>query len=186
MTPASARGLRRARVAELRQAEPGLSLRQMAQRLGLSRDTVRRDLADLDEQAAQSATPVDESAPGGAGGPAGVAHLASQVSEGGAGGASQDRPPARLPVRVAQPLSGIDLSQWPALRRDLAQLAQTGRSPEALVHQAVVALAHNYGKALADGLIEVGQPFHVLAMTLAPLPRPAARSTQAELPAAGA
>ena len=55
MTPASARNLRRSRVAQLRQAEPDLSHRDMAQRLGISKDTVRRDLEALDAEAAQPA-----------------------------------------------------------------------------------------------------------------------------------
>ncbi|MFJ4687080.1 HTH domain-containing protein [Streptomyces sp. NPDC088789] len=56
MTPSSARAMRRRRVAELRAAEPRLSFRQMAARLEISRDTVRRDLAALG-LAAESAPP---------------------------------------------------------------------------------------------------------------------------------
>ncbi|MFJ5156362.1 hypothetical protein ACIQCF_33340 [Streptomyces sp. NPDC088353] len=91
-----------------------------------------------------------------------------------------DQPPAAppaLPRRVAQPLAGIDVSQWPALRRDLAVLAQCGRSPESLVHQAVVTLAHSYRQALARGELAPGQPFIAMDMTLRPLPMPAARRT---------
>ncbi|MFM9653133.1 helix-turn-helix domain-containing protein, partial [Streptomyces galilaeus] len=60
-------------MAELRAAEPELSLRQMAERLGISRDTVTRDLEEIDREAAGSAPPagpadepvrpVDDSAP---------------------------------------------------------------------------------------------------------------------------
>ncbi|WP_225080481.1 hypothetical protein [Streptomyces sp. CoT10] len=89
-----------------------------------------------------------------------------------------DQPAAALPAlprRVAEPLAGIDASQWPALRRDLAVLAQCGRSAEALVHQAVVALAYGYRQALARGDLEPGQPFIAVDMTLRPLPVPASR-----------
>ncbi|MFJ2303795.1 MULTISPECIES: hypothetical protein [unclassified Streptomyces] len=91
-----------------------------------------------------------------------------------------DQPPAAppaLPRRAAGPLAGIDVSQWPALRRDLAILAQCGRSPEALVHQAVVTLAHSYRQALARGELAPGQPFIAMDMTLRPLPMPAPRNT---------
>ncbi|NJP75713.1 hypothetical protein, partial [Streptomyces sp. C1-2] len=64
---------------------------------------------------------------------------------------AQDRPLAGLPRRVAQPLAGVDLSQWRAARRDLAILAQTGRSAEALAQQAITAVAHHYARALARG-----------------------------------
>ncbi|MBK3630408.1 HTH domain-containing protein [Streptomyces sp. MBT49] len=193
MSPATARDLRRKQVAELRAAEPDLSLRQMADRLGLSRDTVTRDLAEIDRRAAEDAPPAEgpelvaDAVPaGGAAAPAPVDDPAPQVTAGGRAGrvpageasaapVAQVRPPADLPRRVAQPLAGMDLSQWPAVRRDLARLAQTGRSAEAMAHQAIVALAHHYAQAVARGDLEVGQEFVVTAMDLRPLPRPAAR-----------
>ena len=172
MTPASARNLRRSRVAQLRQAEPDLSHRDMAQRLGISKDTVRRDLEALDAEAAQPAPPAEQVAAPDA---EPVAHTAPQVSAEAAPSCAtaaapvaQSAPPVDLPRRVAEPLAGIDVSQWPALRRDLAVLAQTGRSAEALVHQAVVALAHNYRQALAAGELQPGRPFVVTGMTLRP------------------
>lgn len=182
MTPASARSLRRKRVAELRQAEPGLSLRQMAGRLGLSRDTVRRDLDDLAQQTAESATPADgataaaESAPGGAGM---VSQTAPQVNAGGvadsATAAEASSSPvahgAPLPQRLTGPLElpdGYNLHQWRAVRRDLAVLAPSGMSAEAIVHLAVSALAADYTKALAAGDIEPGQPIFIDRMVLRP------------------
>ncbi|MFD5468859.1 HTH domain-containing protein [Streptomyces sp. NPDC127105] len=188
MTPASARSLRRARVAELRRAEPELSHREMAQRLGLSKDTVRRDLEAIEQGVEQTAPPVEEPGPLGAAGEDTVAQTEPQVSEGGAledapdgaaatDGAAQSAAPAGLPRRVAQPLAGIDLSQWPAVRRDLAVLAQTGRSAESLAHQAIVEMAHQYRQALARGELVPGQPFIVTDMVLRPLPVPAPRNT---------
>jgi len=172
MTPASARNLRRSRLAQLRQDEPDLSHRDMAQRLGISKDTVRRDLEALDAEAAQSAPLANPSTAPDAGP---VAHTAPQVSTEAAPPCAtpadvvaQAAPLVDLPRRVAEPLADMDVSQWRALRRDLAVLAQTGRSAEALVHQAVAALAHQYSQALARGDLEVGRPFVVRDMTLRP------------------
>lgn len=162
MSPSSARSLRRARVAELAQAEPKLSHREMAQRLGLSKDTVRRDLEALAQEA-------QDSAPAAARGVEPVAQPAPQASVAGAPGTAQSAPAGELPRRVAQPLAGADLSQWPAVRRDLAVLAQTGRSAEAMAHQAIAALAHHYRQAVIRGDIQSGTPFIVSAMTLRPV-----------------
>jgi DNA-binding transcriptional MocR family regulator len=161
VTPADARALRRRKVAELRAAEPDLSLRQMAERLGLSRDTVTRDLAEIDRRAAESAPPAD--------GPrAPVAETA---------------PP--LPVRAPDLLAGIDVSGSRALRRDLAILAQSGERAEALVHQAVVALAHQYRQDLAAGRLRPGQRFLVRSVDLRLAPAEAARAAAAEPSTAG-
>lgn len=190
MTPASARALRRRRVAELRAAEPDLSLRQMADRLGISRDTVTRDLEALDHQAAEvrppaeeSDQPVEDSAPQ-------VRELDDVVAETGTGAVdatgdqvAEVRPPAevtvvdqaaesappRLPrrIRPSEELV-IDLSRWPALRRDLAVLEATGLSPEALVNQAVIVLAFGYKQAVSAGRIRPDSPFIVRDMTVSP------------------
>lgn len=198
MTPAEARTARRKRVGKLHAAEPDLSLRQMAVRLGLSRDTVRRDLEDLDRLAAEdatataeSATPVDEVATAaaevatpGAGGADPVSQTAPQVSTGGAGGVDDSATAAEasavsvaqrapLPRRMVGPLAlpeDMDLRQWPAVRRDLATLSQSGQPVEKLVHDAIVALAHHYRRALDAGAIEVDQPFTVVDVKLRPLP----------------
>ncbi|MEU2992558.1 hypothetical protein ABZ772_19720 [Streptomyces griseoincarnatus] len=143
-------------------SELGYGARRIADELGITRHAATRLLAQpLAEQPA-----------------AGVAEVADQVAAGGrrpaaavAAADSQSRRPVaelRLPRREAQPLAGIDVSQWPALRRDLAVLAQCGRSAEALVHQAVAALAHQYGRALARGDLVPGQPFVVRDMVLRP------------------
>jgi hypothetical protein len=130
----------------------GLSRRAIADRLGISRYMVGRLLAE---------SVADR--------PAEVADVADQVADRSATVADHapDRP---LPQRVAQPLDGFDVSQWPAVRRDLAVLAQTGRSAEALAHQAVTAMAHHYRRALDHGDIAAGQPFIVTQMTLRPIP----------------
>ncbi|MFJ9243777.1 hypothetical protein [Streptomyces sp. NPDC101776] len=176
MTPADARALRRRKVAELRTAEPDLSLRQMGERLGLSRDTVTRDLDEIRRRAAESAPvayTVAESAP-----PAGRPGAAV------AGVAAETAPP--LPVRAPDLLAGIDVSGSRALRRDLAILTQSGARAEALVHQAVVALAHQYRQDLAAGRLKPGQRFLVRSVDLRPARPAAARTAADEPPAAGA
>ncbi|MFG2515995.1 helix-turn-helix domain-containing protein [Streptomyces sp. NPDC048584] len=159
-------------MAQLRQGEPDLSHRDMAQRLGISKDTVRRDLEALDAEVAQPAPPASRADASNADQ---VAHTAPQVSAEpappcatAADTMAQAAPPVELPRRVADPLAGIDVSQWRALRRDLAVLAQTGQSAEALVHQAVVALAHHYRQALDRGELQPGRPFVVTGMSLRP------------------
>lgn len=200
MTPADARALRRRRVAELRAAEPDLSLRQMAERLGLSRDTVTRDLAEIDQRAAEDAPPAqavakpvahsapvaDDSPADGEDGKAAVADSAPQASAGVvevappaepvaevvAVGDRERRPLAvtrtRLPRRLADTELTIDLAQWPALRRDLAVLAETGVSPEALINQAVVVLAHGYQQGVRIGAIRPDRPFVVRDLIVGP------------------
>lgn len=167
----SRRNLRRANVRQLSQREPDLSHRQIAERLGISKDTVRRDLdATAEETGADGAEPDAPDEP-----------PAPQVSAGGADGAGEDAPDelgCELPGRMA-PLAGApDLSQWPALRRDLALLAQSGSSVEALVHQAVVAVAHSYRQALARGELQPGVRLTVGAVEL----RPAAQSADRAVP----
>ncbi|MEW2570466.1 hypothetical protein [Streptomyces sp. NPDC047070] len=200
MSPAEARGARRERVAELRAAEPDLSLRQMGLRLGLSRDTVRRDLVDLDRLAAEDATaaaeaapPVVEAATGDAGATGPVSQTAPQVSTGGARDAADSATPAEVPAapvaqraplprRLAGPLAlpdGFDLRQWPAVRRDLATLAQTGMPVEKIVHDAIVSVAHHYRRALDAGAIQVDQPFTVVDVKLRMVPV-ARRTRQAD------
>lgn len=149
--------------------ERGFGARRIAAELGITRHAATQLLARplADRPAAE------------------VAEVADPVAAGGrqpvAAADSQTRRPsarARLPRRVAQPLAGVDVSQMPALRRDLAVLAATGRPAEALVHQAVTALAHHYSRALADGHLQPGQPFIVSDMTM----RPAAQLADRPVP----
>jgi len=210
VTPADARALRRRKAADLREAEPGLSLRKMARRLGVSRDTVARDLEEHDRRAAGSAPPVEDVAEP-------VAHSAPVVdalaadAEDGRGAAvdsapqasdvaaesappvvvaaaeaaevappTQDSipdeaqavahpaPAARQPRRLADTELTIDLRQWPGLRRDLAVLAETGVSPEALINQAVVVLTHGYKQGVRCGAIRPDRPFVVRDLIVGP------------------
>ncbi|MEV6544423.1 hypothetical protein [Streptomyces sp. NPDC051665] len=210
MTPADARALRRRKAADLRAAEPGLSLRKMARRLGVSRDTVARDLEEHDRRAAESAPPAEDAAEvvehaapvvdalaadaeDDRGAAADSAPQASDVAaesappvEVAAAEAAEVAPPtedsipdetravahpapvARLPRRLADTELTIDLRQWPGLRRDLAVLAETGVSPEALINQAVVVLAHGYKQGLRSGVIRPDRPFVVRDLIVGP------------------
>ncbi|MFI6274277.1 HTH domain-containing protein [Streptomyces sp. NPDC050988] len=149
-------------------SEEGLSQRTIAKRLNVSKDTVRRDLDRISAQGepddAPPAEPDDQGAPQVSGGDA----------EGGAPvDAPQGAPVAPLPRRMTGPLAlpdGFDLRQWPAVRRDLATLAQSGLPVEKLVHDAITSVAHHYRQALAVGDIEVGQSFTVSHVALRPLP----------------
>ncbi|MFJ2002154.1 helix-turn-helix domain-containing protein [Streptomyces chartreusis] len=142
-------------------AAQGLSQRQIAGRLGVSKDTVRRDL----ERIAAEGEPGDEP-------PVDTADpTAPQVSgDASPEPASVGAPPGEPVAQPPDPHAGIDVSQCAGLRHDLALLAQTGTSAEALVYQAVIAMAHAYRRALADGDIAPGVPFVAHSMRLAPLP----------------
>lgn len=169
----------------------GLSQRAIARRLKISRNTVRDDLHRIEASAEPGDGPGSEP-PGEPGAPA-----APQASDGAVTGAGPvgappgepmahpHEPVAPLPRRVAQPLDGVDLSRSPAARRDLAVLAQTGRTPEDLVHQALAVLAGHYGRALAAGDIERGVPFAVTGMVLHPLPHRAVTTTPPAAAAGG-
>jgi hypothetical protein len=134
----------------------GYGARRIAEQLGITRHAATLLLSQ------PLAEPVAEVAAGSGQPPAVAAATDGQ----------ERRPVAAraLPRRAAGPLDGFDVSQWPALRRDLAVLAQTGRSAEALAHQAVTAMAHHYRRALDHGDIAAGQPFIVTQMTLRPIP----------------
>ncbi|WP_165854597.1 hypothetical protein [Streptomyces sp. V2] len=112
--------------------------------------------------------------------------------------AEDDQLPADVVAGVAEPVAGagtrgplprripddeivIDLRRWPALRRDLAALAQTGRTPSELINQAVVVLGFGYRKALDEHRVEPGQPIvvrdlyvtrYTAALTERPAPPP--------------
>jgi hypothetical protein len=178
VTPASARSLRRRRVADLRVAEPGLSLRQMARRLGISRDTVRRDLEDIDRASSQDAPSSDAMSQTAPQASAGVVAESATPGEASATGPSQGATAAGLPLQAAQPLAGVDLAQWPAARRDLADLVRSGRTAEGVAHMAITAVAHAYRQALARGDLQVGQRFLVSTVTLTALPMPASRTAE--------
>ncbi|MFF7521224.1 helix-turn-helix domain-containing protein [Streptomyces pseudovenezuelae] len=180
-------------------AEEGLSQRAIAKRLKVSKDTVRRDLeriaaeakpddvppgepddADapqVSEAVAEVSAPVDAPA---AEPQAPVAELwAAPLDEPDEPDEPRDEPVAHLPRRVAHRRLEMDLTGRSAVRRDLAVLAQSGRTVDELVSQAVIALAFGYRRALARGELLPGETFLVTELTVRPAPRAAARTAPA-------
>ncbi|MFJ1830593.1 hypothetical protein [Streptomyces sp. NPDC088178] len=127
--------------------EDGLSQRQIAKRLGVSRYRVGRLLAD---QARPVAGPADHAAALVAVRPTAVA---DQVADGGLPGS----------------LLVIDLDRYPGLAEDLDLLRCTGgATAQDVVNFAVDRLACAYRHARARGLLHDGQAFDVAAMWLNP------------------
>ncbi|WP_329597784.1 helix-turn-helix domain-containing protein [Streptomyces pseudovenezuelae] len=180
-------------------AEEGLSQRAIAKRLKISKDTVRRDLERITAEAEPGDEPPAEpetgdepqvaeavdvgSAPQGAPPAEPQAPVAelwdAPLDEPDEPDAPPSEPVAHLPRRVAHPRLEMDLDGRPAMRRDLAVLAQSGRTVEQLVSQAVIALAFGYRQALARGDLLPGETFLVTELTVKPAPRPAARTAAA-------
>ncbi|MFI1030768.1 HTH domain-containing protein [Streptomyces sp. NPDC020951] len=189
---------RRTLVRQLR-AE-GLSQRAIAGRLNVSKDTVRRDVEAIDRETepegAPQDAPDDPDAPqvSTADEPEGApddAPPSAPVDAGEPDGAAPDEPRApvaQLPRRTSPERLDVDLRQWPALRRDLAVLAATGLSPEALIHQAVVVLAFGYKQGVRSGQIRPDHPFVVRDMTVSQHAPPSVRPRRPEPapPAGGA
>lgn len=140
-------------------ATEGLSRRQIAARLGISKDTVRRDLSQAEQQSAADQAPdAPEDAP-----PA----------------APDDAPPAEPGAPAAAPSPTVahdgahlvvDLARHPCLAADLAVLVRTGRSPGDVLAQAVGAVADAYRAALRDDRIDAGVPFFLPPIQLHPAP----------------
>ncbi|MFC8290057.1 helix-turn-helix domain-containing protein [Streptomyces sp. NPDC057242] len=134
---------RRATVAQLR--KDGRSLRDIADEVGVSKDTVRRDLDALSRDTETASdqdrrTPVAPDAPD-------VAHPAatpvSRLTE-----LSRDTPaPTATP---AVPCLTVPLDQ--ALIADLATLTRNGVSPEAALRRALALVASTYRQAWDAGL----------------------------------
>ncbi|MEU9349058.1 helix-turn-helix domain-containing protein [Streptomyces sp. NPDC048278] len=164
-------------------AAEGKSQRQIAAHLGISKDTVRRDLELLASQPEPQDEPADApvDAPDDPDAP--------QVTEAApAEAAPQDAPPAapEPAASAARPVEGappvlprripahdrltvdIDLAQWPPLRTALAELATTGVDTERLIVQALVTLASGYRQGVAAGDIRYGLPFHVRLISVGP------------------
>ncbi|MEH0547320.1 DeoR family transcriptional regulator [Streptomyces sp. B21-105] len=180
---------RRTLVRQLR--DEGLSQRKIAGRLKVSKDTVRRDLDEIERQDADADAPGDAppaapddplapqvsvgdspvSAPPVAPVAAPPAEPARAGEPGGASPMAHDAPPADLPRRVSAQRLEIDLRRSPGLRRDLAVLASTGMSVEEAIAQAVTVLAAGYRRGLAQRRIVPG-PFVVRDVYVSP-PMPA-------------
>ncbi|NUS29786.1 MAG: HTH domain-containing protein [Streptomyces sp.] len=156
-------------------AGEGLSQRQIAARLGISKDTVRRDL----ETIASHDEPQDE--------PPGAPDVpeAPQVSGAVQGdGAPRDEPPSADAPAAAPPgappaeteprvahggaLLVVALDDSPGLAEDLALLQEAGADAAEVVNFAVDRLATAYRTARGRGWLRPGQAFDVVQMQIKP------------------
>ncbi|WAZ27031.1 HTH domain-containing protein [Streptomyces cinnabarinus] len=126
---------RRAMVEELMRQEPGISARKIAARLGVSKDTIRRDLAEI-ETAQRQPTPEQQ---------------APQPEP------EPDAPAAETDHAPRDPLDE-PLRKWltPEARADLALLQETGHSPGYALRRALEVLADTYRGAWDRGLYPRG------------------------------
>jgi DNA-binding transcriptional MocR family regulator len=169
------RNLRRENVRQLSQREPGLSHRQIADRLGISKDTVRRDLDALaQEPGADGAAPIAPVAPQISGGGAEPAAFSAPPAE---PGGTPDAPPANgsgaesaepdapvaPPADPAQdePVFRIRLARRPRLLSSLCALREAGLTPAAVIDTVLAAFVGSYRQALARGELKPGERYQV-------------------------
>ena len=148
-----------------RLTDQGLSQRQIAARLGVSKDTVRRDLRlGLRHPAHESAAGQRPDAP----------HDAPDGAPSGEPGAPQPETPADEAMDVAPPapVLRIDLARRPRLLMNLNAMMLAGLKAPAVIDDAVHAVAVAYQRAIAWGELKPGQPFQVEARV-----RPQRRAT---------
>ncbi|MFI1767498.1 HTH domain-containing protein [Streptomyces sp. NPDC020800] len=151
---------RRAMVAELLRQEPGISQRSIAARLGVSKDTIRRDVDAIEAAQRQAAPRPADAEPE-------PAPDAPQRAEDDAPPSTPDAPPVALDD--APP--GADHLTVPLgdqLRAGLATLAEAGHSPEDAVRLAVAVLARAYEGAWKFGLYPRGAAPRVQVVKLHP------------------
>ncbi|MBP5875684.1 DeoR family transcriptional regulator [Streptomyces scabiei] len=147
---------RRAMVAELVRQEPDISARNIAARLGVGKDTIRRD---LDANAtAQRQTQPDPAAP-----EATSAPDAPPSAPDGAPASAPDAPPAA--PADADRLT-VDLDDQ--LRADLATMTRTGMTSWDAIATAVSIVAGTYRNAWASGRIPDGVAPRILTCNIAP------------------
>ncbi|MFE9737323.1 helix-turn-helix domain-containing protein [Streptomyces sp. NPDC006477] len=134
---------RRATVAQLRAT--GLSLRDIAAKLGTTKDAVYRDTQAL---ARDTATPPDQErrAPV----PPEILAVALPAATPATGPATPSRDTATPPATPAVPTLTVPLD--PALIADLATLTRNGTSPQAAIRHALAYVASTYRQAWEAGV----------------------------------
>lgn len=151
------RNLRRENVRQLIEREPELSHRQIADRLGVSKDTVRRDLDALVQEAGAEGAEPD-------------APVAPQVSGGGAEPGAFSAPPTAHsgapdapPADPAQdePVLRIRLARRPRMLRSLCALREAGLKAPAVIDTVLAAFVGSYRQALAQGQLKPGERYQV-------------------------
>ncbi|MFJ4907706.1 helix-turn-helix domain-containing protein [Streptomyces sp. NPDC093249] len=127
---------RRAQVAGF--LRDGLSQRDIARRLGVSKDTVYRDVQIVSRAAATAA---DQP-----GTPFRVPRIIA-IAEG-----ATSPPPPKSPAPATPTVPSLAVPLTPQLLADLADLTRTGASPEAALRHAIATVASTYRTAWAAGL----------------------------------
>ncbi|MGW6910272.1 DeoR family transcriptional regulator [Streptomyces sp. NPDC054940] len=138
---------RRAMVEELLRQEPGISARNIAARLGVGKDTIRRDLDAIATAQRQTAPEPAPSEPE----PAPDAPSGAQDD-------APDAPPEEpAPAAEAPPADDrLTVAYDDQLRAGLATLARAGHPPDSAVRFAVAFLAHGLKRLWATGAYPPG------------------------------
>ncbi|WP_416976816.1 helix-turn-helix domain-containing protein [Streptomyces sp. T028] len=138
---------RRAMVKELMRQEPGISARNIAARLGVGKDTIRRDVAEIrlaqSQAAPQPAVGEPESAPD-----------APDAAPEAAPPAPPEEPPSAPDAPPAE--DRLTVAYDDQLLAGLATLAEAGHTPEDAIRLAVTLLARAYEGAWRFGLYPHG------------------------------
>lgn len=171
---AAARTARRAQAGAL--ARQGMSRRAIAKRLGVSKDTVRRDLGrdlvrqdvrDVDASAQGGASPGAPDTAGGASDELLVAHPDAPPGASGEPQVHGKAPAGAWPV--------LQVGVTPELMADLATLTRAGYTPSGAVAAALGVLAGLHRNAWSSGGVRDGAPVEVLAARVRPDPCAATR-----------
>ena len=150
--PAMSIATRRALVRQITDGDPTLSARAIAAQVGVSKDTVRRDLAEM--RLAQSQT---------ARGQAAVEPYPTPDAPHGAPDA-----PSTQSEDAPTPPSSLVIELDGQLRRDLATMTRTGLDSWEAVATAVSIVAGTYRNAWASGRVPVGVAPRILSCNVAP------------------
>ncbi|MET9086133.1 helix-turn-helix domain-containing protein [Streptomyces sp. NPDC004237] len=146
---------RRAMVKELLRQEPGISARQIAGRLGVGKDAIRRDLAAIESEQRQPAPQQPPAEPE----PAPDAPQRKELD-------APDAPPAQ--PGDAPDADRLSVAYDDQLRAGLAMLARAGHAPEDAVRLAVAVLARAYEGAWKFRLYPQGVAPRVRVVDLYP------------------
>lgn len=138
---------RRAMVEELLRQEPGISARNIAARLGVGKDTIRRDLAEIRPAHSQPAPERAATEP-------------------------EPAPDTPSPEAAPAPRDPLDepLRRWLTFeaRADLALLMEAGHSPGYALRRALEVLADTYRGAWERGLCPHGSAPEITHVSVSP------------------
>lgn len=138
--------------------DEGLSQRQIAARLNVSKDTVRRDLSQTPQaSAAGQGSDAPDDAPSREPDDA-PEETAADVT------LSQPAPPDEVAQdEPAEPVLRLNLARRPRLLAHLTRLVDAGLRGPAVIDDAVAAFADAYWHAVDTGQLRHGEPFQIRA-----------------------